>query len=182
MQKLPEIKAATISELRSTNSETSERQAWAAKMAARLFDYFGPPETGDPRVMLSGAVQIFMSYPREAVEAVCDPVRGLPGELKWAPRLAEIRHALEVAMGPIRRREELEGRERQAKAQIAERQRMLPSPDKPRKTYEQLQAELAEVGIFIGNRGATAKPVNVKEFREKYGISQEQWDAIPNAS
>ena len=146
-------------------------------MAARLFGYFPPPDVGDPQILLSGAVKMFMNYPHGAVEAVCDPVGGYPSKSKWAPNLAELRQALDIAALPYIRALE---RDRQIHQQLEER-KLLAGPAKPRKTYEELQAELADVGIRIGNRGATAKPTNIKEFREKYSISQEQWDAIPNA-
>lgn len=143
-------------------------------MAARLFNYFPPPDVGDPKTLLSGAVKMFLSFPRKVVDAVCDPVSGLPAKSKWAPNLAELRMAIDIEMAPILRQIERD--------KIAAEHRMaLPAPMAKRKTYEELQAELAEVGIYIGSRGATAKPVNIKDFRDKYGITDEQWNAIPNA-
>lgn len=147
-------------------------------MAARLYDYFPPLETGDPRVLLSGAVKMFLSFPPEAVEAICDPVSGLPATSKWAPRLSEIRQALDAEMVPIRKRAEREEWNRQAAKQIAARQPLQITDNRQRPTYEELVERCAKDGLFIGPKGV--ERVSPAKVREKYGISQEAWDAIPN--
>jgi hypothetical protein len=74
-------------------------------------------------------------------------------------------------MGPRRMQE-------RARKQLAEREQLAIEHKRPRKTYEQLQAELAEVGILIGDQ--PKKPVDIGAFRAKYGISLEQWNALPD--
>jgi hypothetical protein len=174
MDKLPAMKAVTISELRSESSENLARAKWAGMMAATLFDYFPPPEVGSAETLLSGAVKMFLMYPREAVEAVCNPVSGLPSQVKWAPRLAEIRQALEIATGPLQRRQE---RERQIAEQLEARKQI--TDQRPRPTYEELQRRCAEVGLHIGPKGSRLGPLDPGKVMEKHGISKEQWAAIP---
>lgn len=147
-------------------------------MAARLFGHFPPPDVGDPQVLLAGAVKIFASYPESAVEAVCDPLRGIPGRSKWAPTLSEIRQALEVEVVPMRRAMEREAMERR---QIAERKQLAIAHDKPRPTYEELVQQCADVGLQIGKQSKTGGKLAPRDFMERYGVSREQFDAIPNA-
>lgn len=176
MDKLPVIEAETISGPRSESSENLAKAKYAATMAARLFNYFPPPEVGDAEILLSGAVKMFLSFPQEAVEAVCDPVSGLPAMQKWAPKLSELRQSLDSASIPIYRRQE---REKQIQQQLEDRKAI---PDlRPRPTYEELQRRCAEVGLYIGPKGSRLPPVDPVKIRETYGISKEQWDAIPNA-
>lgn len=125
--------------------------------------------------MLSGAQAICQNYPIECVRAVCDPARGLPSTNRFAPNLAELRLALDVEYAPIGRQIERERANASARA--------LPPPvhRENRKTYEQLQAECAEVGIFIGAGRAVPPKIDGEAIRSKYGVSRETWDAIPNA-
>ena len=126
-------------------------------------------------MMLSAAQAICQNFPIECVRAVCSPVNGIATKNKFAPNLAELRNALEVEYAPIERQIERERAWANARA--------LPAPvnRETRKTYEQIQAELAEAGIFIGEGKAGPVPMKVADIQEKYGITKEQWDAIPNA-
>lgn len=131
---------------------------------------------GDPETLLSGAVKMFLSYPREVVDAVCDPVSGLPGSSKWAPRLSELRDALEIAYAPVRRRLE---RERALREQLAARDTLQITDGRPRPTYAELVEGCRAAGLHIGPKGA--ERTDPDAIRQKHGITPEQWAAIPNA-
>lgn len=148
-------------------------------MAGQLFGCFPPPEVGDPEIMLSGAVKMFLSYPEAAVRSVCDPVRGLPATSKWAPRLSEIRDALEVAMGPIRFAENRERLDREAREQIAARKPLEITDGRPKPTYEELKARCAASGLHLGPKGM--ERVDGETVRKKYAVTPEDWAKIPDA-
>lgn len=148
----------------------------AKEGARRLLGCYRAGDANDPEVYIAAVVAVLAQYPADVIRAVTEPTTGLPSRLNWLPTVREVTQACEEIEGPRRRTREWEAG---ARRQIEDRGQITDS--RPRKTYEQLQAELAEVGIFIGSRWATAKPVNINEFREKYGITQDQWDAIPNA-
>ncbi len=159
----------------SVNSETTHE---AAALAQRLFNCYPPPAVGDPRLLLSAAIATMQMFPIDVVRAVCDPVHGIPSTNKFAPNLAELRNALEVLDAPRQRAMERAAAEEK---QLSERKQLRIEHARPRKTYEQLQAELAEVGIFIGQGKAGLKPMKAEDIQAKYGVTKEQWDAIPNA-
>lgn len=131
---------------------------------------------------------ILANYPSETIRYVTDPRTGIAANplsdpetgRVWTgmPDAANVKRACELHYAPTRR---LLEREKAAREQIAEREQLAIEHKRSRKTYEQLQAELAEAGIFIG-LGPPQKAIDIAAFREKHGISQEQWDAIPNAS
>ncbi len=178
MDKLPELTARIASGQPLESSESLARHA--ATLAARLFSYYPPPDVGDPEEILRGAVKMFLMYPVEAAEAVCDPTRGLPAMLKWAPKLSEIRQALDEAMVPINWRLQQEQLADAAVAQIAARNPLQITDGRQRPTYEELQQRCAEVGLMIGPKGSRLGPVDPSAIAKKYGLSKAQWDALPN--
>lgn len=59
----------------------------------------------------------------------------------------------------------------------------LPEPErKARPTYEELKRRCHEAGLMIGVRQETPEQVaaQTKIFREKFQITDEQWNQIPN--
>lgn len=128
---------------------------------------------GNPEIVLAGIVMVFQQYPAQIVERAVSPVHGLPRRHKFMPRIAEIAEFLEEDAAPLRRQEERDSRPL-----------MLPAPPidrSRRKTYEQLQELCARDGLLIGKRQPENKAKAAREFMEKVGISQEQFDRIPNA-
>ncbi|MGA0595630.1 hypothetical protein [Enterovirga sp. CN4-39] len=105
----------------------------AIEYAATLMGFFPAADISDPRVFATGLSAVLSDYPEEVVRRVVDPRTGLPGRLKWAPRIAEVREACEAEMEPIRKRWQ---REREAH----ERRKLLPENTGPRPTLEELQA------------------------------------------
>lgn len=172
LHKMPVLNPRTNSGKPSVNSDNSRK---IAKLVERLFSFYPPLDVGDPKAFLAGVVALMQHYPMDIVERVCDPARGLPSTNKYAPNLAEIRNALEVVAEPWRRQMEREAIARQAA-------KALPPPIQDRskrKTYEQIVEECRAAGIMIGPKGKSG--VDIGEFRNKHGISLEQWNAIPDA-
>lgn len=67
-------------------------------MATRLFGYFNRSDANDPETFIAGATAMLSSYPEAVVNAVCDPLRGLPSTNKFLPAISEIREACEREM------------------------------------------------------------------------------------
>ncbi len=91
------------------------------------------------------------------------------------PNPAEMKTACENHYGPERSRIEREKREQ---AQIAER--IALEDQRPKKTYEQLQAECAEKGLFIGKGKAKPQVFDVDAFCQAHGCTKADWDKIPS--
>ena len=91
---------------------------------------------------------------------------GLMAELNAACRAADKRN---------RRRSE---REESIRRQLAEReQRDRELAVKPSQTYEEFLAEMTARGLPIGRREPR---IQASVVRAKYGLSEAQWDAIPD--
>jgi hypothetical protein len=155
----------------------SELQQAAARAADALFRFCTPVDVGDPRAFLAAVIGIFMPYPTEVMEAVADPVRGLPSRVK-RPDLVDIRRACEEAYAPIERRLE---RERA----IEQQRRLLETPRDPaeRPTKEDLLAKHP----WLFKRRETEDDLRARGFRPlaeiaaEVGVTQEQIDALPDA-
>lgn len=172
------------SELETSTDQRQQRALYASERARLLLGQYRKGDANDPEIYVATVAAILSEYPPETMRYVTDPRTGIAANplsdpetgRVWTgmPDPANVKRACEMHVAPTRR---LEQREAQIRAQFAERQQLAIRG--PRKTYEQLQTELAEVGIFIGVKSNA--PINTNAFREQYGLSQEQWDAIPNA-
>lgn len=168
----------TVSAPRSTSSvNTSERLNEAKIGARRLFGCFRAGDAHDPETYIAAAVSILARYPVEIIRAVTEPT-GLPSTSQWLPTIAEIRNECEVLALRAQRSTE---RERQIQQQLEARETLQITDGRPRPTYEELQRRCAEVGLYIGPKGSRLPPVDPAQIQKKYGVSKEQWDAIPNA-
>ena len=145
-----------------TNSANMQR---AALLASRLIGFYPAPEVGNPETFLTGVIELFSVYPPEIIERAISVVHGIPSRFKWMPRISEIREFLDNMMP----------------AEVPPKFDQLPPVQRAgRKTYEELQADCARDGLIIGGKPRRATQESVKEFREKFGITPEQWNAIPD--
>ena len=138
--------------------------------AKRLFDFYPPQEAGNPEVVLTGVVELFEHYPAEVVERTVSPVFGLPAKHKFMPRIAEIKEFLDAQMPPpepTRVYPVLPG---------------LPPPDRStRPSYQELVDRCARDGLMIGKKKKLFGEREIAEFRQANNISDEAWNAIPDA-
>ena len=152
-------------------------------LVGQMLRSMGTTEALDPEAMFAGAEKMFAFYPIEASREVADPSRGYPATERFAPTLAELRLALDMAARPNRQKRE---REREARARALAKERAAEQRDTgPRPSYEELQRRCAALGLPIGEP-RRRKPVDAAaesaRVRERYGISQEVWDAVPFVS
>jgi hypothetical protein len=134
----------------------------------------------DNATFIAGAEKMFALYPIEACREVVDPGRGYPAIESFAPTLGALRLALEAAARPHLLRREREARSRAlAEQRAAERRDVGPRP-----SYEELQRLCAALGLPIGEK-RRRREIDVAaesaRVRERYGIAQEAWDAVPKA-
>ena len=148
----------------------------AKQGAARLLGCYRTGDANDPEAYISAVVSVLARYPVQIIREVTEPATGLPARLKWLPAIAEIREECEILAQRDRRRIE---RDRQIREQIEARETLKIADMRPKKSYEQLVSECREVGIMIGPKGCN--PIDLGAFRQKFGITEDQWNAIPDA-
>ena len=153
----------------------------------RLFaGCFRRGEGDDPEVFMQACEHIFRNYPPEIVQQVIDPHNGLPSKQNFFPTAHEIKQAFDDALAPQRRAAFWKAKDEEVRRQFAEREAYEQQrASNPRK--EEVEAKLKAAGYWRDHRGKLqigAPPVRltVGQFCEKYGITKEQFDVIPNQS
>jgi len=68
----------------------------ASEYAAQLTGFYPTREVNNAKLYVVGMSALFTAYPADLVKRVCDPVRGLPGRLKWLPTIADAKEALDA--------------------------------------------------------------------------------------
>jgi hypothetical protein len=128
----------------------------------------------DPQGYIAGLVTIACIFPFTCVHDVV--YRGF----KHPPSSYEFRQALNAENVRLTREHQLKNRWR-------ERQEMLPEPPSMRPTLDELEQRCLDAGIDIrpGWRMRKEHPrcavvESAEEVRERLGITQERWDAIPD--
>jgi hypothetical protein len=147
-------------------------------LVAQMLGSMRATEALDLDAMMAGAEKMFALYPIEVCREVADPGRGYPATERFAPTLADLRLALEMAARPHVLRREREARERKLAQERAE----AAAPAGPRPSYEELQRRCAALGLIIGakrGRRVFDTAAESARVREQYGISQAAWDAVP---
>ena len=158
------------------SAEDPEMEQYALQRVGFLLGQYAKARPHEPVIYTAGIAAILAEYPRSVIEYVTDPRTGLASRIKWIPEPAEVREACEERMAPTRMHEARKIRER-------EYRRSLPPPiDRSnRPTAEAVKAHLAAHGIHIGERGRVVAVETPAMVRARYGLSQADWDALPNA-
>ena len=161
----------------SRKQKSEFEKAQVMRAARSLLGCYRTGDANDPEVYISAIVRVFSVYSIDVIHAVADPLTGLPSRVKWLPTVVEVREACEEAQHRARWLNEFnEG----MKAQIEERRRVdeFKRLNPPKETWEQTKADLKRRGFHCGER--PRKEITAAEIMAKHGVSQEQWDAIPN--
>jgi hypothetical protein len=95
----------------------------------------------------------------------------------FPPSAPALRKWLEDEIRPYRFAQEWDER---ARLQVEERKRLDP-PMQNKPTYQEIKSDLARRGLFIGGKDRYHGAIETSDsVQKKYGLSREQWDAIPN--
>lgn len=147
------------------------------KSARYLLGCFRTGEANDPEVFISAVIRILSAYPLDVIRAVIDPLTGIPGRQNWLPTPHEVKAACDEIWLPRQRKE---AQQQQIRAQLAERARIENAAKKRRMTYDELIEMCAKDGVFIGSARDRRISDDAATVKARFGISDEQWDAIPD--
>lgn len=141
-------------------------------------------DAADPDTYAAAIAVVLASYQPHIVAAVVDPVKGLPSRSQFLPTVKEVRDACEeLYRADVWRRERPDRIERQ----LRERQNYQREEAERRLTYAELQARCAQDGLMIGRLDKAclttpeAKAAAARQFKDQFDVSEEVWNAIPNA-
>jgi hypothetical protein len=151
----------------------------AGRLVSRLMDGYPLQLPNNPEGYYANIITILCEYSQPVAEAAINHVLDHGGN--YLPSRFQVREALRSAS--------LNGGlsygqlwDRRAQAQLEERDR-LEGIEPPKQTIEQVREEMRARGLAmpvhrLGDRPHTETPDAV---RKRHGLSQEEWDAIPDA-
>lgn len=139
-----------------------EKLDYAAMRAGQMYDCYRRNDASNADVFLRAATKILARYPDDVIETVTDPERGLPGTLKWPPQPSEVKEACEALMAPQR---EQAAWDFCALIQFAER--------------ENDERDAIDAPAMEKKRAEAVQEVAAASLRERFGLTREQWDALP---
>jgi hypothetical protein len=141
--------------------------------ADRLIGYFPRSAASDPRVFMTGLVDLLSEYPAFAVEAVLSVRGGIPAKHEMMPAISQIREALEAESRVARYAQEWRDGARQA---------LLPGPPAPpRPTYDDLKAKYGDNWGLKPDGPKTPAFSSLEDIAAKFGVSRDVIDALPDA-
>lgn len=117
------------------NSDSSPMGITAAGQAAdRLFGFFPQSGASDPRIFMTGVVELLSKYPAWIAERLLSPVNGLPAKHTFLPSIKEIRDFCEAEFRVTRYAMEWDEAAR-------EQHKLIAGAVAQRPTLEELQAK-----------------------------------------
>jgi hypothetical protein len=126
-----------------------------------LFSCYREIEIADPQVYATACAAVFMHYRAEIGRAVCDPIKGLPAQLKWFPSIAEVRAECErlneIVHASERRKVELEKQIAEAKQRDRE---LADLPKQARRQHGKVY-DATQFNEAVANHG---RPIGVFEY------------------
>ena len=128
------------------------------------------------------AAAVLAPFPLWAIEKACMQIaQGHAGlDKRWAPNDSQVVEVVEDVVKPYR--EALSGAKLLLAAPVRGPDAKL-TPRSERPTYDNLKARCAADGLVIGTKTSTPPLPDAERdaLLERYGVSREAWDAIPEA-
>ena len=171
---------ATISQAR---KDRPNRKDWISSRASLVFAAYRKDDFADPQTFLLQLGMVLERYDDKVIETVTHPVTGIQRECKFPPTIAEMTAFIEEH---IRRSTYAAQYDARSREQLKERDAFYdegkPEPLEHRtRIAEHIKNELRAKGFkFAGDEkiNHSETPATVMA---KHNLTQEQWDAIPDA-
>lgn len=121
---------------------------------------------------------LLMQYPRQISIDCADPIRGVARTTKFIPTVADVVSWCEERVDSMRNIVEFEDR---SVRQLRERQQHETLPPANPEFMNRMRAELAAAGMPIMGDKQIMHSESSASVKERYGLSDEQWDELPDA-
>jgi hypothetical protein len=173
-------------------SKASEKKSDAERLndaAIKIFSSYRKDLFADPvefsRQLLE---EVFPRFPVDIVEQAADPFTGIVRAYPhWPPNIGEVVNFLAELDRPQRfaRQFDEQSRLQRAERDQLERKQKEESPEHRKQVADRILGELAqrggELAARFGGAGEKFHGETPATVREKFNLTQAQWDAFPNA-
>jgi len=130
------------------------------------------PQAMDANAYLEQVGRITQNYSDEIIIAVTSPETGMQARLEWFPKLVDWKRACEDESA---RRAAKEARKQAIASQIIEDEDRSNRP-----TYDELIQRCIRAGLPMRGKNKEFDPTEAERLKANYGLSDADWDAIPN--
>jgi hypothetical protein len=143
----------------------------AAALVARMLRGFPHLSLPDPKGYMAALIEVLTPYPLWCGEFAIKRPGDNP---EFPPSDRTLRKWLEEIVSPARANAQWSKR---AAEQLDERKALPPLP-RHKQTFGEMKAEMTQRGLYQDKKGS--EPLDPETVRKKLGVSQADWDAIPN--
>ena len=174
--------AASEGHLTASSTASTDAMKLAMYHAKLILGSYRADQANDPEIYVTAISHLLSRYPKDIGARLTDPKDGVAGKYKWLPSVSEVREEAEALIEAesahrYRRQEMRKQFELRAEQETLDKSE---SPEYRKKVVERIKNEMREHGFKFA--GDEVKHRETPEtVRKRLNISQEQWDAIPNA-
>jgi hypothetical protein len=160
--------------------QDNKRAAWILTNARRVFSAYRKDDFADPAGFLDQLLMVLERYDDATITWATSPITGIQRECKFPPSIAEL---VEFCDSRVRQSSYASDWDRRAAEQLRQRELYeaevkTTTPEQRAAVVARIKGELRAAGFHFKGDVAPATP---KAVMDKYGITQEQWDALPDA-
>ncbi len=142
-----------------------------------MLDAMPNGRAGVPDSYIGNMAALLCTYPRVIAHGCADPIRGVITKTSFVPTVSEVVKWCDPLTADMHK---TVAREDAIAVQLAEREEWERGPaERPKQTIEELRAEMRGRGFNMG--GPTGHTETPETVRAKLGLTQEEWDALPDA-
>lgn len=157
-----------------------DRSAWVTKAARRIFSAYRKDDFADPEGFLEQLLTVLEKYDDATITWATSPITGIQRECKFPPSIAEL---VEFCDSRARQSSYAADWDRRAAEQLRQRELYeaevkTTTPEQRAAVVARIKGELRAAGFHFAGDHVPATP---KAVMERHGITQEQWDALPDA-
>jgi hypothetical protein len=124
---------------------------------------------------IGNIASLLCQYPRQVALGCADPLRGVLTKTRFVPTICDVVEWCDPQREAMQRTVR---REDQIAQQFLEREEFAALPP-PKQTVEEVRAEMRERGLPMGSATAAHTDTPASAMA-RFGLSQAEWDAIPN--
>jgi hypothetical protein len=146
----------------------------AAKLVDRYLARFAYLSLPDPEGYQTALLEVAQRYPKWAGDWAIE--RANPDNPNLPVSSIVLRKWLEEIVAPHRSANEWDAR---SARQIDDRKLLEEGPPTPKQSYHEFKMGMAERGLPIDRNDPLIHGETPEQFMQKYGLSREQWNAIP---
>jgi hypothetical protein len=145
----------------------------AINLVSALVGAYPNGQPHDPKGYIGTIARLLCQFPRRIATECADPIHGVTRKTKFLPTVAEVAEWCEPKIADMHR---TTAREDRIELQLADRKNFEDRGG--RQTFEEIKADMANRGVFIGRNGRPQieTPETVKA---KLNITDEAWRALP---